>query len=43
VVGGNTSTTTVTNNEVTGNLTVKGNTGTTIDHPNNVKGKSKLQ
>jgi hypothetical protein len=33
----------VTNNKVTGNLTVKGNTGSTTDHPNEVTGKSKLQ
>ncbi len=35
--------TTVTGNGVAGALTVKGNTGTVVDHPNEVEGKSKVQ
>jgi hypothetical protein len=33
----------VTNNTVAGGLTVKGNTGTVIDRPNSVSGRSKVQ
>jgi lysophospholipase L1-like esterase len=35
--------TTVTNNKIAGELIVKGNTGTVIDTPNEVEGKSKIQ
>ena len=34
---------TVMNNKIAGGLTVTGNTGTVVDKPNEVKGKSKLQ
>ena len=35
--------TTVINNKVAGELVVKGNTGTVVDTPNEVEGKSKIQ
>ena len=38
-----TSSTTVTNNEVLGSLTIKGNAAPTLDTPNVVEGKSKVQ
>jgi hypothetical protein len=35
--------TTVTNNQIAGNLTVKGNSGTVVDTPNEVEGTAKVQ
>ena len=35
--------TTVINNKIAGELVVKGNTGTVVDTPNEVEGKSKIQ
>ena len=35
--------TTVINNKIAGELIVKGNTGTVVDTPNEVEGKSKIQ
>jgi hypothetical protein len=42
-VSSNAGGTTVRNNAVNGSLTVKGNSGTVIDSPNSVEGRSKLQ
>ena len=42
-VTGNADGTSVTNNTVAGALTVQHNTGTVLDHPNEVEGKAKLQ
>jgi hypothetical protein len=42
-VTSNSGGTTVRNNNVAGSLTVMGNSGTVIDAPNTVEGKSKLQ
>ena len=43
MVSSNSGGVTVRNNSVAGSLTVKGNSGTVVDAPNAVEGKSKLQ